>query len=240
MDSKIKFYTSWFCPYAQRAWITLEHHQLDYERIEAYDGTQKIPRLLELNPKGQVPTMEFSKSMVDELTQVETRHMKEINGVLALTESMNCIKILNSMARKGATPDLITEASLLTAADKFDQNICGKFMKILAAPTEADRRDAYVSFATSIAEYTEMIKEGGFYGSNDLTIVDVTTVPLLLRIFVLDNYRPEYKLGDYMSEACLQKFSSYMERVKELPAVKHTLWKGEEGMIQQTKKFVAN
>ena len=104
----LKFYTSWFCPYAQRAWITLEHHNIDYELIEAYDGNNKVPRLLELNPKGQVPTIEFLQSMIDGLPMlVKKDGLKTVNDAMVLTESMNCVEFLNSMAGKESTTDLI-------------------------------------------------------------------------------------------------------------------------------------
>ncbi len=67
----IQFFSAWFCPYAQRVWMTLNHLQVRYQLIEALtldrskeqleeaQGYLKHPRLLELNPKGLVPTLEL-------------------------------------------------------------------------------------------------------------------------------------------------------------------------------------
>lgn len=33
-EKAVKLYTSWFCPFAQRAWIALEEKGVDYEYIE--------------------------------------------------------------------------------------------------------------------------------------------------------------------------------------------------------------
>eukprot|EP00434_Breviolum_minutum_P030446 symbB.v1.2.026925.t1/scaffold2698.1/size85437/1 len=66
-ESGLEFFSAWFCPYAQRAWIALEHHGLKYNKVEGllpdapcsqdFKGYKKHPRLLELNPKGLVPTL---------------------------------------------------------------------------------------------------------------------------------------------------------------------------------------
>ena len=59
----LKFYSAWFCPYAQRAWIALEHTGVPFERIEALKLNEdrnsywKDDRLLAVNPKGLVPTL---------------------------------------------------------------------------------------------------------------------------------------------------------------------------------------
>jgi glutathione S-transferase len=126
----------------------------------------------------------------------------------------------------------------VSAAIDLYQKISSKFFKVLANPSESERKDAYASFATNIAEMMEKVKEGGFYESGTLTIVDIVVIPTLLRIFMLDHYRPTLKLDEFMSEVCLQKFHSYVGRVKELPAVQKTLWKDDKGMIDLCKKFV--
>jgi len=56
-ESGLEFFSAWFCPYAQRAWIALEHHGLKYNKVEGllpdapgqdFKGYKKHPRLLEL------------------------------------------------------------------------------------------------------------------------------------------------------------------------------------------------
>ena len=56
-ESGLEFFSAWFCPYAQRAWIALEHHGLKYNKVEGllpdapgqdFKGYKKHPKLLEL------------------------------------------------------------------------------------------------------------------------------------------------------------------------------------------------
>lgn len=44
-DSKLKLYTSWFCPFAQRAWIAVEEKDLDYSYVEInpYEVDERLP-----------------------------------------------------------------------------------------------------------------------------------------------------------------------------------------------------
>lgn len=54
----LDFFSAWFCPYAQRAWIALEHHGLKFRKLEGlepdavdaaqFKGYKKHPKLLEL------------------------------------------------------------------------------------------------------------------------------------------------------------------------------------------------
>ena len=56
-ETGLEFFSAWFCPYAQRAWIALEHHGLKCSKVEGllpdapgqdFKGYKKHPRLLEL------------------------------------------------------------------------------------------------------------------------------------------------------------------------------------------------
>ena len=54
--------SSWFCPFAQRAWIALNHRGIAYDWVEALDWNadgsyKKAPVLLAHNPQGLVPTI---------------------------------------------------------------------------------------------------------------------------------------------------------------------------------------
>jgi len=56
-DQPLKLYGAWFCPYVQRAWITLvEKRNVPYQFIEV-NPYKKTAELLALNPRGLVPTL---------------------------------------------------------------------------------------------------------------------------------------------------------------------------------------
>ena len=69
MNSKpvIDLYTSWFCPFAQRAWMAIELKQIPYKRIEV-DPYNKSKEWLSINPRGLVPTIVHNNKSIYEST----------------------------------------------------------------------------------------------------------------------------------------------------------------------------
>jgi glutathione S-transferase len=53
----LKLWGSWFCPYAQRAWIVLTEKRIPHQYVEI-NPYKKERRFVELNPRGLVPTLE--------------------------------------------------------------------------------------------------------------------------------------------------------------------------------------
>lgn len=52
----LKLYGGWFCPFVQRAWITLLEKNVPHQYVEV-NPYHKTPELLALNPRGLVPTL---------------------------------------------------------------------------------------------------------------------------------------------------------------------------------------
>ena len=46
-DHPLKLYTSWFCPFAQRAWIALEEKGMDYLQLDRTSGEREGPKIRE-------------------------------------------------------------------------------------------------------------------------------------------------------------------------------------------------
>lgn len=54
---QIEFFTSWFCPFAQRVWIALLYKQASFKHVEQDPYDKKNPELLAVNPKAMVPAL---------------------------------------------------------------------------------------------------------------------------------------------------------------------------------------
>lgn len=237
---KMNFYSAWFCPYAQRAWITLEYHNIPYEYIESLSvkqnqsegdhGYQKNPRLLEVNPRGLVPTLEFAPeaygAMVDQGFTIQT-----VKDVAVLSESMVCMQFLNSIAPEKEKRNLIPCVALLSDAQRFNEKICSTFYEILMKPSREEQRLSFHNFASNIADFVSDVMEGGYYKSTLPTITDFTVIPWLLRLPVVKHYRPMFKLEEHVSETSYEKIIDYVQRMKELPAVRNTLWKDDKDLL---------
>eukprot|EP01023_Acetabularia_acetabulum_P046516 TRINITY_DN4805_c0_g1_i3.p1 TRINITY_DN4805_c0_g1~~TRINITY_DN4805_c0_g1_i3.p1 ORF type:complete len:261 (-),score=51.34 TRINITY_DN4805_c0_g1_i3:18-800(-) len=128
---KINFYSAWFCPYAQRAWVTLNY--FNAPNVEIIESLQVDPktkeyvknkRLLEINPKGLVPTLEIF-------------YQKENNPeekMLVLTDSIKVASwLFQNFAEKGDEQNLQISPELISEAEEFNIKICSVFYQILSS-----------------------------------------------------------------------------------------------------------
>jgi glutathione S-transferase len=60
-------YSGWFCPFVQRVWIALEEKNIPYQYIEV-NPYHKPQSLLDLNPRGLVPTLQYQNKPLYEST----------------------------------------------------------------------------------------------------------------------------------------------------------------------------
>lgn len=247
--------------------MTLEHYQIPYNSTEALNfyekqhdddpGVTKSPRLLEINPKGQVPTLELTPETIKDLGMTmddieKDPRVKVIttneSSSYVVVESIICMEFLRSISshvKNGnngnsnmVVSDIIPDNALLTDAKKFDQEVCSKFYQILLKPTKDEQKDAYASFAKSVGEFIMNVQNDGYYKSMHPTIVDFVTIPWILRIPVLKHFRPTFGgLENFIGKENNAKLENYVERMKGLHCVKKTLWSDDDAMIGVYKRY---
>jgi len=243
----MKFYSAWFCPYAQRAWIVLEHHNIDYELVESlivrkdqdggHNGYDKNSRLLELNPKGLVPTLEFTPDAMKEMGADQKEMLKVYGNVGVLTDSIFCMEFLNSLGEK--EKDLITDSTFLTDVQEFNKDICSVFYSVLMKPTPDEQKKAFDLFCLNVGNFIANVKDEGFYKSAVPTIVDFAVIPWLLRFSIIEYYRPTFSFEQCLGEDRLGKINAYIERMKQLPAIQKTLCKNEEKLMEVYERYAS-
>ena len=127
-DPPLRFFSAWFCPYAQRAWIALEHTGVPFERIEALklnddrNSYWKDERLIAVNPKGLVPTLTLPPRAVavagggegksgdgeggEEGSAVGAVGVIGVSGASSkipmVTDSLVCVEFIEDMAAEAA------------------------------------------------------------------------------------------------------------------------------------------
>lgn len=250
----INFYSAWFCPYAQRAWMALEHYQIPYNTIESLivkddqnkgdHGYEKNSRLVELNPKGQVPTLELTTEIIKELgMKIEDvegdERVNVVDQSFVVKESMICMEFIRKIAQITGSdkPDLIPDETLLSDAKKFDEKICSSFYKILMKPTIDEQNDEYENFANGISEYVDYVQNDGFFKSQSPTVVDYAIIPWILRDVVLRHYRPRLQMEKVIGKVKFDRLKSYIERMKNLDSVRKTLWTDDDTMLQVYRRY---
>jgi len=220
---ELEFFSAWFCPYAQRAWIALEHHKLPFKKLDGllpdqpgtdFVGYIKNPRLLELNPKGLVPTI------------------SEGEGTPPVYESLFCIEYADELAKAvgSPTPSLFPgtpaeRASLRVKADWVNRKCCSPFYQVLVRSDQKDREQGLADLIAGIDELEEMAKasSGPYLMGKQMTAVDIAFIPWAHRIMVckvFDRFRgPKFAI-DMTKRPHL---SAWLDTVMNLPAVQATL-----------------
>ena len=216
LEPIIKFYSAWFCPYAQRTWIALNHLNLDFELIEALKFNEnneyiKDENLLKLNAKGLVPTLDVNNEVV--------------------VDSIYTVEYLNK--RFGDKQTNFVTSDLVKDAHLVNKNVCSPFYRILLKQERSEQDTAWEELVNGLQMFTESIHTNGFFKSSSMNIVDITLFPWANRLCVLESFRQrclDKKLG------WVQEFLTWYERMCSNKAVQNTI-ADKDKLIENDSKY---
>ena len=213
--AKIHLYSAWFCPYAQRAWMAINHLEIEYTLVESlqFDKSlayKKNERLLQINPKGLVPTIEVFESdpLLDENI--------DINGEKpnVVKESIDVVKFLFEYVKKPVTDAEVADANMV------NETICSPFYRCLVRQIKEEQVEGWKSLTSGLESFVNDIKDGHFYKNDCPNIVDFTLYPWAFRLYVLETFRG-FKLDSNLP--WVEKFHEWMSRMEnEVNGVKQT------------------
>jgi glutathione S-transferase len=181
------FYSTWFCPYAQRAWIALEYKGVSYKWVEAvlYEGDPSSKRALPLAEKERL-TPGFvqcsPRGLVPALLHCDAKIFDSIPVMEYIEETFDGLNLLPThLARKA----LIRSGILL-----WNELVIRRFYTLLmSASADAIARDS----AALLAGFEEMIpyfcNEGPFFSSEGFSLFECSALPWFQRLVVLKAYR---------------------------------------------------
>jgi glutathione S-transferase len=226
-----QYFSAWFCPYAHRCTLALEHHRgfIDWEWVEALGWESrpsavgeehdqrvqehfyhwKSPELLKHNPSGLVPTL------------VDTASGR------AVVESLVTVQFVDEVAQAAgstATPllpiDLIERAKARVWADVVNRTCCSPYYGVLVKADEQGRRESMQALLKGIAAFCAEM-EGPFFFGPHPSLVDYALLPWAYRYYVLAHYKGlEYEVPQ---EGETARFHGWLEAMVALPHVVRTL-----------------
>jgi len=233
-----RLFSAWFCPYAQRVWMTLNLLEIPYERIEALtlvkdpenpetpsssiaetEGYRKHPRLLELNPKGLVPTLELLDEGMKEKNKRECGSGETRSDGAAVTESLDGMDFLGRCA-----PGTFTDPGLFDLAKRANEKVCSPFYRCLVPQEDSVRRGGWEDLQRGLREFTEThaqpeeVRRKTREGFLVPDIVDLAVFPWAARLYVLEEYR-----GFVLEGSWVEDFRRWKAMVERNPAVAVTL-----------------
>jgi len=229
-EQPLKLYSGWFCPFVQRAWTVLEEKNIPYEYIEVnpYD---KPASLLELNPRGLVPTLQYDNKPLFESTVIceflEEAYPDHTPHLLP--------KDPYARARTRIWTDFTT-SRIIPSFHRFLQHQPASDVEGL----EKHRQD----FLGKLKELTaELDPEGPFFMGKEPGLIDFVIAPWIVRLWIFDHFKgglgiPEPGKGG-ADEATWSRYRKWAEALEERPSIKNTL-SDREHYVPIYKRYADN
>ncbi|KAF8911523.1 glutathione S-transferase [Gymnopilus junonius] len=192
------FYSGWFCPFAQRAWISLEERGIPYQYNEI-NPYKKEPHFLAINPKGLVPAVEYKGK--------------------ALYESLILCEFFED-AFPNYKPNLlpldpVDRALARIWLDHITKTFIPSIHRLLQVQEASKQAEALQDLYQSIRKLTDNIKGPYFFGEK-FSLVDIAVAPWIVRDWVVEEHRG-YKRID-----ASPKWKEYAELVEKRDSVVNT------------------
>lgn len=186
--TRLKLYSAWYCPFAQRAWVALLYKgaAFDYVEIDPYLKTPEW--MANSRGTGQVPVLvEGAKTENETIIPGSTRVLEYIDTRLS---SVGPLLFPTS-------PDALADAKFWI--DYQGEHIIPYFYRFLkAAPTSdtADLAKRQLEHGLEVFS-NSMAAEGSFFSGNEVNAVDIAFAPFALRIELLLKRYKQYILPQH-------------------------------------------
>lgn len=236
-EQPLKLYAGWFCPFVQRAWITLEEKKIPYQYVEV-NPYHKPASLLSANPRGLVPTLEVSpgKSLYESTVlceYLEDHYAGHAPNILPLAGDDN-----NDYrrARHRIWADYVG-SRVIPAYHRFLQfQPAEGTSEAEAAGRLAELR---VEFRNTLREFAaEMLRNddgevggngsgaGPFFLGGQIGLADIALVPWAVRLWILDEFKggvgiPEPGQGGE-DEKVWARWRTWLDALESRGSIKNT------------------
>lgn len=204
-------FVGWFCPFAQRTWISFEHLKFEYKLVNSVDSVVldegyrymlKGQQLIDATPQGKSSVVPLV--IWDEKT--DPQREKPSQGSIDLSTA-NCLPDHPFCKGKEKLKEL-------------DSALCGSdFYGALKSPNEDDT--CWKKWTGSLEQFASSLV-GPFYLGSDFTVVDAVVFPFIYRAITLDIFKV-FKSRDITELHCFSKIQTYVNACLVLPEIKATL-----------------
>ena len=216
MSTLPKLYCAWFCPFAQRAWISLLHKGIKFEYVEQ-DPYDKTPEWLAVNPRGLVPAI--------------------VHNGTTVYDSQICIEYVDESwcTGKALLPkDPYERAFVRIWSDHITKKIVPPFYAMLIKETEQERQESKDAILNNIQLLMNAMSENGpFFLGNEFGMVDIMLAPYAQRIPVL---LKTYRGFDIPDNEKFSRYYRWWNAVKDVDAVAQT-FQPEDNLIAKYKRY---
>lgn len=239
----LKFYSSWFCPYAQCVWIVLEEKGLEYQWIEINpykehqsDGNTKValsleekaekyPEFMLASPRGLIPALNNNGEMVGDskvIIEYIDEYFEEHKKILPLRA--------------------IDRAKTRYWACFAQEKIAANFYKMLLDPNNPTYETVLLQGLNTFAQNMDPIQKDGsaYFFADGFGLADICLLPWYQRIIsVLSTYRNfQVSPRDPLTQANFDRIRAWYEFVRSRPSCVATF--GDEQALVESYSGYAN
>ena len=235
---KFRYLSAWFCPFAHRSTIALEHHRsrIEWEWVEALGWEQradehnvtgtgsewwyhwKSEELKRSNDSALVPTL------IPIGTDGESIESKAVYESLIVNEYIDAVSSAPECDRL-VPSDPFEAARCRLWAERVNRDCCSPYYGVLVRTDDNERREHFDQIIRGIKAFSaEIRKTSGptFLSDGRLSTVDIALIPWSFRYYVLEHYRgSEYVLP--LDDEELAPYHLWFDCVMNMDSVKRTL-----------------
>jgi len=204
-EEPLKLYSGWFCPFVQRALLVLLEKQIPFQYIEV-NPYHKPQSLLDLNPRGLVPTLQYDDK--------------------PLYESTVICEFLED-AYPSATPQLLPsdpydKARVRIWIDFVTSRIIPSFHRFLQyqpkSTSDPGLEKVRLEFQQQIKQFTQgMDPKGPYFLVKGLSLIDLIIAPWAVRLWVFDRFKGGLKFPD--GEPWVDRWNKWLETIEHRESV---------------------
>mmetsp|Transcript_17842 Transcript_17842/g.33798 ORF Transcript_17842/g.33798 Transcript_17842/m.33798 type:complete len:320 (-) Transcript_17842:166-1125(-) len=221
----IKLYSSWFCPFAQRAWIAMEEKGVKYQWVEINpyevdpkqpggytkkalllsEKKKKFPGFVETSPTGLVPGLDNQGERVHDSLIVVEYIDEAFEGPALLPSSA----LLRAQQRKWS--NYVTEA------------IQKHFYTMVIAQerdTQEEFRGKFYDACRHFVQHMAPASEGPFFLGREFSMVDIALAPFWQRFIWIGGF---YRGLEFPNDDAFSRMKTWWEAVSKRPSVANTL-----------------
>ncbi|CAK7216094.1 hypothetical protein SEUCBS140593_002754 [Sporothrix eucalyptigena] len=198
----IVFYTNRNCPWAHRAHIALAELELRYKEIHIDYSVPRTHEYLQINPRGQVPTLVYGTHIIRE-------------SAIVAQFLADSVPSTHLTPRTGEAKYAVMRAQMAYFVETYFTRVNKYYYPAIAAQTDDEADALGVQFNDAVCtEMEPLLQDAGpfFGGSKQLTMAEVLTASFIIRIFTLPTVEnpplPMTMLSDLKTTApCFYKWA---------------------------------
>ena len=205
-DTTPQLYCAWFCPFAQRAWIALEHKGVKYDYVEQ-DPYNKTPEWLAINPRGLVPAIIYKGKVV--------------------YESSVCIEYVDELyptedPSKSLLPkDPFERAYARMWSDIITKKIVTFYYRLLMNQVPAEQQKLKEDILKNMRDVqSAMSTEGPFFQGANFGMVDIMLAPYAQRF---SNVMKHFRDFDIPANPEFQRYHDWWRAVQQVRSFQATV-----------------